>query len=46
MAVVEALEGLEGAAAAAVAVGAHETLAAGAVEVVVAAAMLAGPLRA
>ena len=45
-AVVEALEGLSGAADAPVAVGAHEALAAGAVEVVLAAAMVAGPLGA
>ena len=45
-AVVEALEGLAGAADAPVAVGAHEALAAGAVEVVLAAAVVAGPLGA
>ena len=45
-AVVEALEGLAGAADAPVAVGAHQALAAGAIKVVLAAAMVAGPLGA
>jgi len=45
-AVVEALEGLSGAADAPVAVGAHEALAAGAVQVVLATAMVAWPLGA